>query len=305
VKRIVGLLVLVMTFSLGACSTTQKTHPLSRPELTGALTTIYKEGMSPDQLAVEAAAAGFPVSENEAREFIVNKEKAAAESRTKAVTLTEDDVDVYQNSDGKTLTIRKYKGSSPNVIIPQKLYGLPVTGISGGAFSGKGLTGIVIPEGITAIGSVERVERSEEGMRIITWSGTFDNNQLTSVTIPNSVTYIGYNAFAGNRLTSVIIPNSVIQIGGGAFSNNPLTSLTIPNTLAAVDVSAFSGDLRRVIIVNVRPGSVPDVFRIDAAFGTFCKSQNYAPGTYVKNGPIWSIEAADQEENLVVTPGGK
>ena len=43
---------------------------------------------------------------------------------------------------------------------------------------------------------------------------------LTSVTIPNSVTSIGSNAFYGcTSLTSVTIPNSVTSIGESAFYN--------------------------------------------------------------------------------------
>ena len=46
-----------------------------------------------------------------------------------------------------------------------------------------------------------------------------DCSGLTSVTIPNSVTSIGYFAFSGcSGLTSVTIPNSVTSIGGYAFS---------------------------------------------------------------------------------------
>jgi hypothetical protein len=42
-------------------------------------------------------------------------------------------------------------------------------------------------------------------------------SSLTSVTIPNSVTYIGEGAFASCGLTSVTIPNSVLSIDYGAF----------------------------------------------------------------------------------------
>ena len=45
-------------------------------------------------------------------------------------------------------------------------------------------------------------------------------NNLTSVTIPNSVTSIDKYAFKYNKLTSVTIPNSVTSINGLAFDNN-------------------------------------------------------------------------------------
>ncbi|MCL2600289.1 MAG: leucine-rich repeat domain-containing protein, partial [Treponema sp.] len=55
----------------------------------------------------------------------------------------------------------------------------------------------------------------------------FYGNQLTSVTIPSSVTGIGQLAFARNQLTSVTITGNT-HISQAAFANNPLTSVTIP-----------------------------------------------------------------------------
>jgi hypothetical protein len=53
-------------------------------------------------------------------------------------------------------------------------------------------------------------------------------SSLTSVTIPDSVTYIGSNAFYGcSSLTSVTIPDSVTYIGVAAFKG--CTSLTEVN----------------------------------------------------------------------------
>ena len=65
----------------------------------------------------------------------------------------------------------------------------------------------------------------------------FHGNQLTSVTIPQSVTYIGSFPFAGNQLTSVTIPKSVTFIGKSSFAGNELTNIIIEG-----DESRFSDE---------------------------------------------------------------
>jgi len=53
-------------------------------------------------------------------------------------------------------------------------------------------------------------------------------SDLTSVTIPDSVTNIGNQAFAATSLTSVTIPDSVASIGEGAFAScTNLTAITV------------------------------------------------------------------------------
>ncbi|EKT4535332.1 leucine-rich repeat domain-containing protein [Flavobacterium psychrophilum] len=66
-------------------------------------------------------------------------------------------------------------------------------------------------------------------------------NNLTSVTIPNSVTTIGNYTFSDcPDLTSVTIPNSVTSIGDEAFFNcSGLTSVTIPNSVTKIQNDAF------------------------------------------------------------------
>ncbi len=66
---------------------------------------------------------------------------------------------------------------------------------------------------------------------------------LTSVTLPNGITEIGYAAFSYCRaLTSVTIPNSVTTIGGDAFNDcEALTSITIPDSVTTIEWDAFYG----------------------------------------------------------------
>ena len=66
-------------------------------------------------------------------------------------------------------------------------------------------------------------------------------SSLTSITIPNSVTSIGYAAFKYcSSLTSITIPNSVTSIGNSAFEGcTDLTSVTIPNSVTSIGDYAF------------------------------------------------------------------
>ena len=59
---------------------------------------------------------------------------------------------------------------------------------------------------------------------------------LTSVTLSNTVKWIGFNAFQGcQRLNNVTIPNSVTRIDGNAFSScNSFTNIVIPDSVTTV-----------------------------------------------------------------------
>jgi len=105
------------------------------------------------------------------------------------------------------------------------LTGSPLTTIPYDAFSGcKSLVGITIPNSVTEISG-----------------GAFSGTGLTSITIPDSVTSISYQGFSGcTSLTSVTIPNSVTKIEGGAFGFcSGLTNITIPASVTSIGSSAF------------------------------------------------------------------
>jgi len=139
------------------------------------------------------------------------------------VSVPESDFNVRIIENGSAIEIIKYIGSIKNLNIPLSIENLPVTSIGSFAFWDNQLTGITIPNSVNNIGDY-----------------AFAKNQLTNVTIPNSVTNIGGGAFAENKLTGINIPNSVTSIGGRAFTKNQLTSVTIPNGVTTIEDWVFA-----------------------------------------------------------------
>ncbi len=94
------------------------------------------------------------------------------------------------------------------------------------ALASTGLTSFDIPSGTTTIPF-----------------GLFWSTNLSGgVTIPNTVTTIGEEAFNQSYLTSISIPSSVKTIGKLAFNYNKFTSLTIPNSVTSLDEYAVSNN---------------------------------------------------------------
>jgi hypothetical protein len=85
------------------------------------------------------------------------------------------------------------------------------------------LTSVTIPNSVTSIGGA-----------------AFANTNLTSVTIPNSVTSIEAAVFANTNLIEITIPSSVMSIGDWAFSGTNLTEVTIPNSVTTIGARAFA-----------------------------------------------------------------
>ena len=128
--------------------------------------------------------------------------------------------------DASSGTIKKYKGTATDVVIPEKINGKSVMTIGKGAFGKKKLTSVVIPKGVESIGE-----------------GAFINNLLTTIKLPSTVKKIDSMAFAVNKNLSKVELNEGLEfIGQRAFMNDSsLTGeITIPSTVKTVMTSAFN-----------------------------------------------------------------
>ena len=120
-------------------------------------------------------------------------------------------------------TITGYTGNLPtNLVIPDEISDYPVTAIDDYAFYDDELTELTLPDTLTTIGE-----------------SAFYSNRLTELTLPDTLTTIGEYVFAGNRLTELTLPDTLTTISEFAFSDNRLTELTLPDTLTTISQFAF------------------------------------------------------------------
>ena len=70
-------------------------------------------------------------------------------------------------------------------------------------------------------------------------SESFNNADMTNLTIPDSVISIGQYAFLGSKVKNINIPNSITFISENAFPVTSLTDITIPNSVTFIGYNAF------------------------------------------------------------------
>lgn len=188
-------------------------------------------------------------------------------------------VDYVLNEEAQTysVTCTGYRRALSGELEIPETYGadkLPVTEIAAGAFSGSGITKLVISENITKIGdlafsscsALTQITFAENGALKFIGSQAFRGTGVSLLTIPASVEEIGIAAFAnssaltsaafasGNKmtkipqsifaqseaLTDVILPANCEEIGPLAMLGcTALKTVTLPQTVKVIGGRAF------------------------------------------------------------------
>ena len=172
--------------------------------------------------------------------------RADGETSTPSPTpevFTSDDYSYILLEDG-TVEITRYNGKESELVIPKIINNIPVTRIGDSAF--------------------------------------YRYSNLTSVTIPDSITIIGEAAFYRcSNLTNVTIPDSVVSIGEWAFSDCPsLTSFNVslnhPVFAIIDDVLFEKANKKLVCYPKGKAGTSYDIPQGTQSIGAsaFCSCQN-------------------------------
>ena len=135
-----------------------------------------------------------------------------------------DDWKIYISEEGN-ISIKDYKGSSENVEIPDNFDGFPVVSIGQNAFQKEDVVSVTIPDSVTYIG----------------WGAFSSCSKLKSVVIGKSVETISESAFSYcESLEKIVIPDSVKKIKEYAFRGcENLTSVDFGNSLEEIGNEAF------------------------------------------------------------------
>lgn len=140
-----------------------------------------------------------------------------------------------QVGEGWYSCIEDYTGP---VTVPSTANGYTVTclgemALAGGDWSDVHVTGVTLPETITALGDY-----------------AFENSDICELVIPNSVTEFGMYMFAGcEKLQTVTLPQGMTKIPNYLYSQCPIKSYTIQSHIKEIGECAFVNSGLESIVV--------------------------------------------------------
>ena len=193
------------------------------------------------------------------------------------------------SDDGTQYAVTDYTGTATQVYIPSVYEGLPVTSISGYAFSSaayideiiisasltwiepfafegcRSLTSFTVSEDSLSYCVIDDILFSEDQRTLICYPA---KKEGATYQIPNGVEAVFNSAFEGTQnLSHVTIPDSVTVLATYAFSDSSLTSVIIGNGIEEILLSVFENCTN---LKNVQFGS--GLIRIWDSTFRFCSN---------------------------------
>lgn len=124
----------------------------------------------------------------------------------------------------------RYQGKDQDLVIPEKVKGLPVTRIGRSVLyddagsSNESVTRITFPDTLKEIEPMAFLNR----------------RSVQEVTLNKGLVEIGYHAFSNCHLKKIDLPDSLEILGQSAFSDNDFTTVTLPASLKTVGAIPFN-----------------------------------------------------------------
>ncbi len=166
-----------------------------------------------------------------------------------------DDFEYILSDGGAVLTA--YTGSNKRVVVPDEIDGYMVFATEGTFRNNEIVEKVILPEGIEIIGT-ETFYGCEE---------------LESVTIPDTVTYIGKYAFAESTITELTLPDAVTVIDDYCFENcKRLLYIDAGAADLKLGHHAFEGTEIGFIRSGLLPEYYPDTFSEECEFSSGSKT---------------------------------
>ena len=151
--------------------------------------------------------------------------------------------DYYKYNASSTNELYQNPFCTSDVVIPRTIGGVSVTAIGRGAFENNDLTSIEIPDSVISIESRAFNSNRLSDSEATIYARTDNNGDgVGEIDTTTIVSYGGLNK-------SPVISNNVTTIGDSAFHGNELRSVVIPDSVTAIGPNAFS--YNRLVSVEI------------------------------------------------------
>jgi hypothetical protein len=179
-----------LLFAFGGCQTPAPEEPSQEDQLSST-EAIYLETIASLEAQLREEREAHYISESQYKAQLEDLQNrldrlSSIQKDPEADTL----VFTYRLEENNAI-ITGYSGGATLLTIPSELDGYPVVGIGDRAFEGSEIAAIVLPEGLVSVG----------------WFAFYNCQDLINITLPDSVSTIGYAAFDGSPGVSVVCPS--------------------------------------------------------------------------------------------------